>query len=354
MLCGTSLMPEGNVVALSAVAAQSWDVSCSRRTQATIPTTSSIGTQCCLRLRTSTSSQTEEEFLVLDLENYQSADVGKFPASQGGTDIGANAGPHTFSCQPHFGNTGSFLSNNGEAEITGEQYSCLPREQCNHQSTHRKACSSSSSLICPVCKQVFHRKHALGIHMRVHSDEKPYMCSICQKSFKQRSNLYTHERLHSGERPYACSLCQKTFTKKSTLVDHERVHSGERPHVCCLCQKTFTKRCHLTAHERVHSGERPYVCSLCQKTFTNKSTLVTHGRVHSGERPYICGICQKSFNQKATLIRHERSHSGDSPHMCDICEQSFATSSHLVKHQRLHSDERSLESVNRSLLEKTT
>ncbi|XP_077545889.1 uncharacterized protein LOC144158705 isoform X4 [Haemaphysalis longicornis] len=136
-LRSTPSMPEGCAMTLSTVAACSQDVSCSQRTQATIATMA-IGTQCCLRLLTSTSSQTDEQFSVLELENAQSAGLGKFPASQGGTDIVAKAGPHTCSCQPHSDNAGTFLNDSGEVEITRRPYSCLSCQQCNHQTTHMK------------------------------------------------------------------------------------------------------------------------------------------------------------------------------------------------------------------------
>ncbi|XP_077557544.1 uncharacterized protein LOC144172800 isoform X4 [Haemaphysalis longicornis] len=55
-------VPESCVMAMSRDADRNWDVSCCRKTQATI-TSSATGTQCALVFHVSTSSQTEEEFL---------------------------------------------------------------------------------------------------------------------------------------------------------------------------------------------------------------------------------------------------------------------------------------------------
>ncbi|XP_077545893.1 uncharacterized protein LOC144158706 isoform X4 [Haemaphysalis longicornis] len=94
---GTSSMPDGCVMPMPVVTAHTPVVSCSQRTQAAI-TTMAIGTQCCLGLLTSTSSQTEEEFP--DVDNARSGAFGEWTASQDGAGILTKADPHTCSCQP--------------------------------------------------------------------------------------------------------------------------------------------------------------------------------------------------------------------------------------------------------------
>ncbi|XP_077545903.1 uncharacterized protein LOC144158709 isoform X2 [Haemaphysalis longicornis] len=220
---GTSSMPDSCVMAMPVVTAHPPVVSCSQRTQAAI-TTMTIGTQCCLGLLTSTSSQTEE---FPDVENALSGAFGKFPASQDGAGILTKADPHTCSCQPRSRNTEFFLNDNGEVEITGKLYSSQSCQQCNQHTTLVKVCSSYLPSICSVCEKAFRKKHNLDIHMRVHSGERPYVCRICHKTFAYKSTMVSHERLHSGERPWICSICQKSFAKKSNLVRHESVHCIE-------------------------------------------------------------------------------------------------------------------------------
>ncbi|XP_077545292.1 uncharacterized protein LOC144158347 isoform X3 [Haemaphysalis longicornis] len=101
-------MLEGSVMALSRDADHNQDVSCSRETQVTV-TTSTIGMQCGVTFLMNTSSQTEEEFSVLEVNNGQARALKKFPASRDNADPVAKTGLRICSCRQHSGNTGQRL-----------------------------------------------------------------------------------------------------------------------------------------------------------------------------------------------------------------------------------------------------
>ncbi|XP_077546657.1 uncharacterized protein LOC144159197 isoform X2 [Haemaphysalis longicornis] len=189
MPLATTLMPENFVMAVSTDAAHNQDVSCSSQgTQAAI-TFSAIGTQCALLCLNSTSSQTEEDFSVLEVNDATACASRKFSVSQDGANIVRKSGL-ACSCCAHSSNTGSSFS--------GELSSCLSRQQCNHRTTHLKGCGRKKLCICTVCKKAFGDKRCLKNHMRVHTCKRPHTCNICLKSYTRREHLVIHERLHSG------------------------------------------------------------------------------------------------------------------------------------------------------------
>lgn len=131
---------------MSMEVACSRDMSCSQTTQAAI-STATIGTQCSLGLLISSSSQTCEEFPVVQVHDAQAgASFERFPASQDGADIMAMASPYTCYCHPHFGHT----SNSEGIQFGGELYSCLPCQQRSHRSGDVKFRTIAVECVCTV------------------------------------------------------------------------------------------------------------------------------------------------------------------------------------------------------------
>ncbi|XP_077545618.1 uncharacterized protein LOC144158541 isoform X10 [Haemaphysalis longicornis] len=105
MPLAVTLMPENFIMAVPTAAAHYRDVSCSSRgTQAAI-TFSAMGTQCALMCLSSTSSQAEEEFAVLEVNDATACDSRKFSVPQDGSNIVVKPGM-VCSCCTHSGNTG--------------------------------------------------------------------------------------------------------------------------------------------------------------------------------------------------------------------------------------------------------
>lgn len=87
--------------------ARSWDIPCSKQTQATV-TTGTIGTQCTLGVLISSSCQTHKEFPGLEVDGAKAGAswVARFSEPGNGADITQEAVPRTFSCDTQFGSTG--------------------------------------------------------------------------------------------------------------------------------------------------------------------------------------------------------------------------------------------------------
>ncbi|XP_077545544.1 uncharacterized protein LOC144158506 isoform X3 [Haemaphysalis longicornis] len=92
---------------------------------------------------------------VLENCNAQECSLAKFPASGGGADITAEAGPHTCSCKPHSGNPGNFFSDSNGIQFGGKIYSCLFCQQHNQETTELKVRASKMTFICTVCENIF-------------------------------------------------------------------------------------------------------------------------------------------------------------------------------------------------------
>lgn len=70
---------------------------------------------------------------------------------------------------------------------------CFLQHLCN---------SRDSTWICDICSNIYKTKHALRLHMHVHSAASRFTCPICGKQFTQRIALHRHQPLHTGEKPF--------------------------------------------------------------------------------------------------------------------------------------------------------
>ncbi|XP_077545858.1 uncharacterized protein LOC144158689 isoform X2 [Haemaphysalis longicornis] len=152
MPLATTLVPENFVMTVSTDASHSRGVYC-RGTQVGV-TTSATGTQCALVFRNSTSSQTQAEFPVLDVNDAAACASGKFSASQDVANIAAKRGL-VCSYRTHSGNTRCSSGDSLVIQIDGK-LPCLSCQPCNHQTTHLEGCTRKTPRIGTACKKAFH------------------------------------------------------------------------------------------------------------------------------------------------------------------------------------------------------
>ncbi|XP_077545850.1 uncharacterized protein LOC144158685 isoform X2 [Haemaphysalis longicornis] len=332
---------QGDTMTMLMELGQGQGVSCCQLTQATVWTTTT-GTQCSLRLFSSTGAQTGEEFSGREATSSQpSVSFERLPTVQLGVDntAGASAqlqGNHAGSSFSHISYTGKpddYKGIPGE----GKLHPCRRGQQCSNTETASTIRENLDGLktpyTCSVCKKIFKKKRNLALHSRVHTGERPYVCRFCQKGFTQKKTLITHERVHTGENPFVCSICQKGFKQRDRLVKHARWHTGEKPY---FGNKNFLAKMGLS-NEVPQPVGKPFVCSLCEESFPQKQQLVTHMRLHAGDKPHFCNICQKRFTTKRDLNKHKQSHLDKRPHVCGVCYRQFAEESSLFNHEKWHS-----------------
>ncbi|KAM9810502.1 uncharacterized protein ACB057_004443 [Neosynchiropus ocellatus] len=131
-------------------------------------------------------------------------------------------------------------------------------------------------------------------------DDKSLMCSECGRKCSSTSGLTLHVKSCCGG-SFSCSVCGKCFKKRHALKIHMRMHTGEKPFSCTQCDKCFAQKRSLEEHMRIHTGERPFTCSFCDKLFSREISLEEHMRNHTGEKPFPCSHCDKCFTQKKIL-----------------------------------------------------
>lgn len=188
---------------------------------------------------------------------------------------------------------------------------------------------------CEVCHKVFHKRHDIDIHMRLHKGVKPYACNTCDHRYYQMSQLNEHVRSeHSGFKKCICKICNRTYTHTSYLKRHMDMHANKEASNCEVCSMPFVDRLRLQRHMATHRQDKRYQCHDCNKTFKHKPSLQKHIlSTHSNIKPYVCYICKTSFYTNHDLEKHHVRIHIDLKYMrCNICRKSFEDNKALRVH----------------------
>lgn len=199
---------------------------------------------------------------------------------------------------------------------------------------------------CEVCHKVFHKRHDMDIHMRIHNGVHPYACNNCNQRFIQMTQLNEHIRTeHSGFRKCICTICNRIYTHTSHLKRHMAVHNSKESVTCQLCLMPFKDKLKLQRHMSIHR-EKPklYKCHDCKRSFKHKTLLLKHISVtHNVIQLFVCDICSNSFNNNIDLEKHSLIHINQKLKKrldiklfsCKLCEfktaYSFSLRNHLLR-----------------------
>jgi len=112
----------------------------------------------------------------------------------------------------------------------------------------------SPNFICYFCKEEFHLRCDLRVHLQKHTSEKHYKCSKC--SFRSWSylNINTHIRLNHQPPTIKCHLCDEMFYNHFERKSHlYRKHVLlEATHVCYFCKIRIKRYDTLRRHLQIH------------------------------------------------------------------------------------------------------
>ncbi|KAI8792684.1 GDNF-inducible zinc finger protein 1 isoform X10 [Biomphalaria glabrata] len=241
---------------------------------------------------------------------------------------------------------------------------------CHYGPGSHSTFSSSGSLGCPYCSQVFSCDYYLKSHLSdVHGSMMPFTCRLCGKGYLSQRGLIHHKHAHFGKK-FMCPVCGKRFTQKFTSKTHLRnIHNSTQCRLAPLAQsvrqddqtsQTFMDQ--MFKSKKVHKstlgmrgpmsldGINNFLCPNCNLEFPNKSALQSHN-----SECLKCSICAVKFSYKHELKMHlsqqhelrrigeigaSRNYAQRLPMLtfsCNFCSQKFMDEkllqSHIVEHQ---------------------
>nr|KAI8755177.1 myoneurin-like isoform X3 [Biomphalaria glabrata] len=227
----------------------------------------------------------------------------------------------------------------------------LPSENVIQKGSH-STFSSSGSLGCPYCSQVFSCDYYLKSHLSdVHGSMMPFTCRLCGKGYLSQRGLIHHKHAHFGKK-FMCPVCGKRFTQKFTSKTHLRnIHNSTQCRLAPLTQsvrqddqtsQTFMDQ--MFKSKKVHKstlgmrgpmsldGINNFLCPNCNLEFPNKSALQSHN-----SECLKCSICAVKFSYKHELKMHlSQQHGQNMPFSCHLCHKGYQTSMGLTYHIRGH------------------
>ncbi|KAK7011012.1 myoneurin-like isoform X3 [Biomphalaria glabrata] len=223
---------------------------------------------------------------------------------------------------------------------------------CHYGPGSHSTFSSSGSLGCPYCSQVFSCDYYLKSHLSdVHGSMMPFTCRLCGKGYLSQRGLIHHKHAHFGKK-FMCPVCGKRFTQKFTSKTHLRnIHNSTQCRLAPLTQsvrqddqtsQTFMDQ--MFKSKKVHKstlgmrgpmsldGINNFLCPNCNLEFPNKSALQSHN-----SECLKCSICAVKFSYKHELKMHlSQQHGQNMPFSCHLCHKGYQTSMGLTYHIRGH------------------
>ncbi|KAJ0170634.1 hypothetical protein K1T71_014005 [Dendrolimus kikuchii] len=106
---------------------------------------------------------------------------------------------------------------------------------------------------CDMCEKQFYTAKDLRYHKKIHGLFSKEICVFCNKELKCRRQLVYHVWEHLGVTPFSCQVCRQAFHTKSKLRLHMKVYHGGN-FCCAFCKKVFLTKFGLKEHvNKAHS-----------------------------------------------------------------------------------------------------
>jgi len=171
---------------------------------------------------------------------------------------------------------------------------------------------------CPVCGQIFTRKHHMQIHLLIHLRQKDAV-NLTFSVFESADTKANFQLYSSAVNPLPSEAIQHSTAKP-------------RPHMCFVCGKCFGRKHHMQRHLLLHNHQK----NGANSTVTTASSLVSD-LVHSSTHP-LPSHADSAVNTVALdvvpLSLRIR------PFLCPACGKNFIRKHHMERHFEIHKRQR--------------
>lgn len=136
---------------------------------------------------------------------------------------------------------------------------------------------------CKSCDKGFVHLYYLKRHERSH---KLHSCDQCDAVYPKWSQLVAHKHSVHTVTENKCSICNRIFHSKHGLKYHQRIHTQKDDRIVYQCNfdkcpKYFFHRQNLTAHYKSKHENRKFVCTVdgCARELCTKQKLELHIKI---------------------------------------------------------------------------